>query len=105
MSTIAYVSKLPDCAFHKHDKGEQVPAAYDVRTHTGQWASVCDDCRIVHAATFALGTGKGQRYVVGEPPARDLKARRERAHHALLANNVEEFMDAVGDGDPAEFLA
>lgn len=70
MSDTAYVSKLPECDIHHYDHNVLgVPATHDVRTKTGQWANVCDECRPIVALSMELGTGKGQRLVVGDKPA------------------------------------
>lgn len=102
MSDIAYVHTLPDCDIHKHQLDTPgVPAAYDAPTKGGPWANMCETCWVTHRRTPELGTGKGQRLVVGEPPARDRKA---EASAAAEAGDIEGFFDAVGDGDPLDFL-
>lgn len=57
MSSIAIVSKLPDCDF-EHDT--PVVARYDFRTTTGQWANGCRADYIKWRLHSSLGTGKGQ---------------------------------------------
>lgn len=101
MAETAYVAKLPNCDIHKLNKGEEVPAAYDAKTLSGQWANLCGDCFPLHAATLTLGTGKGQRLVVGEPPARDRQA---EFNDAAERGDFDAMSEAVGDGDPADFF-
>lgn len=100
MSEIAYVSSLPPCDFCDDD----TRATHDVKTLTGQWASVCDKHRVTRAATMKLGTGLGQRYSLESPPEDSLEDRKLRALQAAEAMDLEGFFDAVGDGDPADFL-
>jgi len=103
MSDTAYVSKLPDCDIHKYNLGVSgVPAEYDAATnHGSQWANMCTPCWEENRRFPDLGTGKGQRLVVGEAPARDRKA---EAQAAAVDGDFDAFMDAVGDGDPLDFL-
>lgn len=99
MGTTAIVVELPDCQL---PHAEPVKAAYDAKTLHGPWAYVCEDH--FHTDTSGqLGTGKGQKlYVAGtDHPERDRKA---EALAALLANDFEAFEEAVGDGDPIDFL-
>ena len=102
MSDIAYVSSPRYCDIHKYDLGQpDVAATHDVRTFTGQWANVCDEHRVSHAASQRLGTGLGQRLIVGEPPAQDTAAQIDAA---LRAGDMDALMDAVGDGDLADWF-
>lgn len=96
MSAETYVPKYPLCDFCRP---LDTDAHYDGQTRMGKWAHMCD----VHFDEngVGLGTGKGQLLKLGEPPERD---RRAEAHAALLANDFEAFEDAVGDGDPLDFL-
>lgn len=103
MADIAYVSQLPKCDFCK-EEGEDVDATHDVKTIHGPWASVCGSHRTLYANTMALGTGLGQQYVVGEPPVVTPEERRAKVDEALRSGSYEDLMDAVGDGDIAEWL-
>jgi hypothetical protein len=96
MGKTAIVASMPDCQL---PHVEPVKAAYDARTRTGQWAYVCEDH--FHSDTEGrTGTGVAQKlYVVG--PERDRQA---DARAALEAGDFEAFEDAVGDGDPLDFL-
>lgn len=100
MSEIAYVSALPPCDFC--DDG--TPATHDVKTLAGPWASVCDLHRTTRAATMQLGLGLGQRYSLEAPPPDSLEDRKLRALEAAQSMDLEGFFEAVGDGDPADFL-
>lgn len=100
--TVAYVSTLPYCDLHMIVKREEVIAEYDAKTSDGRWASMCQAHFDSEGST--LGLGKGQRYVVGEPPAVDLTERREEARRAVERGDLDAFFDACGDGDPMDFL-
>lgn len=94
MSDIAYVTQLPDCDIHKSllDK-PGVPAAYDGKTVQGPWANMCEECFGTHGV--GLGTGRGQRLIVGEKPAPT------KPIHEMTYDEIE---DLVGDGDIADYL-
>jgi hypothetical protein len=98
-TTKAYVASLPKCDFCAELGKPAVDAHYDGKTKLGPWASMCDE----HWTMFGigLGTGVGQEYVVGEKPARD---RHAEARAAAEAGDTEAFFDAVGDGDPLDYL-
>lgn len=93
MSDTAYVSAIPDCDFHPG-----TPATVDGRTSTGQWANMCGRCHDAHGV--GLGTGKGQRLIVGERPAPTDAAIRA----AIESGDFDLFEELVGDGDPADWL-
>jgi hypothetical protein len=102
MSDKTYVTKLPDCDIHKYIHATPgVPAKYDAKTSTGSWANMCDPCWVERRWSAELGTGYGQELVVGTAPERDRKA---EAQAAAEAGDIEGFFDAVGDGDPLDFL-
>lgn len=98
MGTTAIVTALPDCQF---PHTEPVKAGYDAKTNDGRWAYVCEDH--FHSETRGtLGTGHGQRLIVaGDAPEQDRKA---AAKDALEAGDFEAFEEAVGDGDPIDFM-
>lgn len=94
MSDTAYVPQLPECDVHALELGTPgVPAAYDGKTKRGPWANMCDACFGTHG--IGLGTGRGQRLVVGVKPAptKDI--------HEMSLDEIE---DLVGDGDIADYL-
>jgi hypothetical protein len=96
MGKTAIVAVMPDCQLPHR---EPVKAAYDALTNDGRWAYVCED-HFQSDTAGRTGTGVGQKlYVVG--PERDRKA---EAQAALVAGDIEAFEDAVGDGDPLDFL-
>lgn len=102
MASIAYVATLPDCDIHKYDHGTPgIPAKYDAPTLRGPWASMCHDCWVTNRRGSELGTGKGQEYVVGEPPAKDTRA---EVDAAFRSGDMDALMEAVGDGDLADWL-
>lgn len=102
MADIAYIARPAFCDIHKYDLGDpDVFATHDVRTTTGQWANVCDDHRATHAATQELGTGKGQRLIVIESPAKNTAADIDAA---FRAGDMDALMEAVGDGDLADWI-
>jgi len=64
MSDRVVVETLPKCDIHKYELGhDSVPARYDAKTRTGQWANMCEDCYPKFRYFHDLGTGKGQRLV------------------------------------------
>lgn len=94
MADIARVAKLPECDIHKYEQGKPgVPAAYDGKTVQGPWANMCEPCFASHGV--GLGTGRGQRLVVGEKP---------KPSKDIHDMSFEEIEDLVGDGDIADFL-
>lgn len=100
--TVAYVSRIPNCDLHSMSTGETVPAEYDAQTSDGRWASVCQEHFELEGSS--LGLGKGQRYILGEPPVRTDTDRREEARRAVERGDLDAFFDACGDGDPMDFL-
>jgi len=101
MSTTTYIPEPKTCDVCRYEDGKpDIPAAYDARTNTGQWANVCEAHFASHTPGV-LGTGKAQRLVTGEAPPRDRKA---EAAAAAEAGDFDAFMDAIGDGDPADYL-
>lgn len=97
----AYVSQLPLCNFCE-ENGQKVKAEYDGRTQRGPWANMC----AVHFGGFGvgLGTGKGQRLIVGEKPVLPDDEKRSAIKAAIEAGDFDEAEDLIGDGDPAEWL-
>ena len=67
MGDKAYIPSAVDCDFCQQE-GKKVEAAYDGATQFGPWAYMCD----LHFMLFGrgLGTGRGQRLIVGDPPSR-----------------------------------
>lgn len=103
MATERYVDTAPMCDIHKFTMGDpNVPAQYDARTSAGQWANMCEPCWLTHSAG-GLGTGIGQRLIVGEEPVRD-RAAEVRAAMDRKDVTLSEIEDIVGDGDLADFL-
>lgn len=86
-----HLPTLPACSFH-----DDRPAAYDAPTLFGPWAYMCDDC----FATKSTGM-TGSKLTDAPEPERD---RHAEARAALEANDFEAFEDAVGDGDPIDYL-
>lgn len=96
-TTIAHVSALPKCSFCPQ------PAEFDGRTTSGQWGFMCNLDYGRHGT--GLGTGQGQRLVLGDPdPEPDNDARTRAAHLALAEGDMDAFEEAVGDGDPLDFI-
>lgn len=104
MSTIAYVAKLPNCDFCKIDDNVETPAAYDAKTNRGPWASMCEEHYTRHRASDRLGTGNGQKYIVGEKPKRDEEQVRRDIDEAMRNGDMGAVMEAVGDGDLEDYL-
>ena len=103
MSEVTYVDRLPDCQIHTHRFGHPgVPAMVDGRTMQGHWAYMCQSCHERYG--IGLGTGKGQRFVIGDPPEPDEDDVRAALMAAIESGDFEAFEDACGDRDPMEFL-
>ena len=88
MSDKAYVAALPPCNMHPSRD-----AAVDGRTVFGGWANMCEAC--FKSMGVGLGTGSGQRLVVGEKPPPTKR---------VQEMSVDELEDLVGDGDLLDFL-
>jgi hypothetical protein len=67
MGDVAYISEAVLCDFCKM-VGAQVQAQYDGATVHGPWAYMCE-AHFQANGVGSLGTGKGQRLIVGERPA------------------------------------
>lgn len=103
MSDTAYVHELPPCGIHRFDLGGAiVPATVDGRTTDGRWANMCDPCFADRGV--GLGTGRGQRLIVGEPPEQSPDDKRAAIDAALADGDYEAVEDLIGDGDIAEWL-
>jgi uracil-DNA glycosylase len=102
MSREAYVSELPACDICKHEQDRITEAHYDGRTTTGQWANMCD----VHFATrgIGLGTGRGQKLIVGEKPVETEERKRRKIREAINQGDFDAAEELIGDGDPADFF-
>lgn len=101
MSAVTYVKVLPDCDICAAG-GVQSTAHYDGKTTEGPWANMCSPHFTVHGT--GLGTGKGQRLVVGEEPVPTDAERRAKVQAAVEAGDLDALEEAIGDGDPAEYL-
>lgn len=66
MGDTVYIPHPEYCDLCK-SKGEQVQAVYDGKTIHGPWAYMCEDH--FGALGVGLGTGRGQRLIVGEKPS------------------------------------
>lgn len=89
MADKTYVEKLPKCDFHpEHD------ALYDGKTADGPWANMCEFAFFRWGV--GLGTGRGQRLIVGKKP----KASQRDIHQM----SMDELDDLVGDGDILDFI-
>jgi hypothetical protein len=98
MSDTAYISAPKRCDLHPERE-----AKYDFRTTGGSWMNGCQGCFEAHG-TGKLGTGYGQRLVVGEPPERTDADIRAEIMEAAEAGDFDAMEDAIGDRDIAEFL-
>lgn len=101
MSTEAYVKELPNCDFCKQDN-LIVDAEYDGKTVMGPWANMCAKHHVQYGT--GVGTGRGQKLIVGEKPAVTDQERREEVIKALRSGDFDAFEELVGDGDPADYL-
>ncbi len=98
MSDIAYIASPKLCDICKHESQTEVNAEYDVRLLTGQWANVCE-IHFQSRTMGSLGTGIGQRLIVGEKPSQEV-----RIKAALEKGDIDALEEAIGDGDPADWL-
>ncbi len=101
MSKEAYVSTRPDCDLCKQ-QGSQRPAFYDGKTVYGPWAYMCEEH--MEEVGNGLGTGRGQRLIVGEKPTMTAAEKSAAMREAIANNDMEAVEDIVGDGDLAEWL-
>lgn len=98
MSDIAYIPSPKLCDVCKYESKTEVEAEYDARMLNGQWANLCG----IHFDSRTggkLGTGIGQRLVVGEKPSQET-----RIKAALESGDFDALEEAVGDGDLADWL-
>lgn len=103
MSDVAYMTRLPACDVCLHEHQVNVTAAYDAATILGRWAYVCEEHFLTH--TYGqLGTGAGQRLVVGSPPVLNLEDKRDALAVALAAGDWDAAEGIVGDGDLTDWL-
>jgi hypothetical protein len=94
MKTI-YISQPKPCSFC----GE--PALFDDKTLSGRWADMCQIHHDLHAHPLFTG---GYRLIVGEEPERTRADVQREVNAAVMAGDWTAFEDAIGDGDPAEWL-
>lgn len=66
MGDTAYIFAPEQCDFCK-TAGNEVEAKFDGKTVFGPWAYMCDEHFELHG--IGLGTGRGQRLIVGEKPS------------------------------------
>lgn len=104
MSSIVYVTTLPDCDFCRHPALESKPAKYDFRTSDGRWANGCEEHYLVFRMYDTLGTGKGQELRKGEEPEESDRDKRKRIMAAIESGDFDTAEEIIGDGDPAEWL-
>lgn len=68
MGDVAYIPEAVACDICNM-QGEEVKAEYDGATIHGPWAYMCE--MHFQALGVGLGTGKGQKLIVGERPKKD----------------------------------
>ena len=98
MSDTAYIASPKLCDVCKYESKTEVEAEYDARMLNGQWANLCG----IHFDSRTggkLGTGIGQRLIVGPKPAQDVLIAA-----ALESGDIDALEEAIGDGDPADFF-
>ena len=98
MSDIAYIPTAKVCDVCKFEQNVEVDAEYDARMLNGQWANLCGT-HFDSRTGGKLGTGMGQRLVVSEKPSQET-----RIKAALESGDLDALEEAVGDGDPADWL-
>lgn len=103
MSDTTYVTTMPKCDFCKQS-GVTREAKYDFRTQWGPWANGCEIHYLNNRAHTELGTGHGQRLVLGEEPERTDDDIRADLAAAIEAGDFDAMEEALGDRDFAEFM-
>lgn len=107
MAEVAYISQSKNCDVCKFEKGKTVAALYDARmtrgSGAGQWANLCQS-DFEERTDQRLGTGYGQRLIVGNQPEKSDAYVRSQIFAALEDGDMEAAFDACGDRDPMEFL-
>lgn len=98
MSDIAYIASPKLCDVCKFESKTEVEAEYDARMLNGQWANLCGT-HFDSRTGGKLGTGMGQRLIIGEKPSQEL-----RIKAALEKGDIDALEEAIGDGDPADYL-
>lgn len=102
MGDTACVTNYPKCDICKYEQGRTTEAHYDAKTTAGPWASLCD----THFASrgIGLGTGKGQRLIVGDEPVDTDEEKGRKIRQAINQGDFDTAEELIGDGDPAEWL-
>ena len=102
MSEVAYVLKYPACDICKYEQDRITDAHYDGRTVSGQWGFMCD----THFASrgTGLGTGKGQRLIVGDKPVDTEEEKRRKVREAVESGDLDALEEVIGDDDPAKYF-
>jgi hypothetical protein len=88
---IVHERDIPTCNFCDRK------AQYDAKTNQGPWANMCHDHYVMHRAYSTLGTGKGQEYVVGEPPKKSSMREAREFQRAVEAGNFDLAEELLGD--------
>ena len=101
MSEVTYVKELPACDICKAG-GIESEAEFDGKTIEGPWANMCNPHFHIHGT--GLGTGKGQRLVVGEKPVDSDEEKQRKVQEAVAAGDFDTAEELIGDGDPADFF-
>lgn len=112
MSDKAYVAIIPNCDICPNTDPAPTPAVVDAKTFQGPWASMCDrHWRSYTAYPSAtqdsdpgLGTGKGQRYILGVKPGGSHEDKREQVNAAMASGDLDAAFDIIGDGNFEDYL-
>lgn len=103
MSKETYVTSLPQCDICRYEENTPgIEANYDGKTVRGPWANMCERHFASHG--LGLGTGSGQRLIVGEKPAQSREDKAAAINRAIEDGDFDAVEDLVGDGDIAEWL-
>ncbi|GLY20025.1 hypothetical protein Kisp01_70390 [Kineosporia sp. NBRC 101677] len=106
MADDVYINKPVDCDIHWYEQQEKVQAHYDGATTKGPWANMCEACFLDYGR--GLGTGRGQRLIVGDKPAPDPERARSRIKAALSAGDLhmaeELAIELNGDANLDDYL-
>lgn len=103
MSKEVYIAQPKRCDLCNDGTIAKFDARLTLGAYAGQWANVCAD----HFESYTsgkLGTGVGQRLIVGEAPEVDPTEKRAEIMAAIESGDFDTAEELIGDGDFFEYL-
>lgn len=97
MGDTAYISHTEYCDLCK-SKGLQVEALYDGKTVHGPWAYMCEEH--FGAMGVGLGTGRGQRLIVGEKPSSEQRSSSQGITEVDDEDETDETIASEANNEP-----